>query len=535
VNVTCNKCGKKYVIADDKVVGKSSVKIRCKQCQNLIAVTVSEGGVGVGVAGAAAPPPLQDWEEEKTRARPPLDTAATWYAMIAGKQQGPFDVATLARRVGGGEVTLRTYLWKPGMGDWKRASEVPEVSTIFAGVSVGATATGQTQLPASTAAQKPTPAARDVAVANEVPSPEVTRKKSTTVVYGGAEAKATLAAAQAAAAEGSRPAAAAAPLNDLFSDVGTPSGLHSLHQPISDLAQQPANGVTEGSTSGQLDPFAQIAGPVKEGEAPPPGEATKFFIARAGVNKRNPPWKIALFIGGGIGIPVFIGWMLLTFGVVSLPTVTATHDDGTTTQESFFSPTGFSGLKDSLTGESARKKAAAEQKEHDRLAAIANAAKRQNTGTTGSTATREPEDEPVKPPKPQDPNLAALYGNDDGPRSHVPKIRKNPDDQNSAAVNASGLSPETAMKVVNEKQKAFEQCVETALHRNPKLAVGNIFIVLNIGPSGAVKGASVEPKKFEGSDWATCMVGVGRRIVFPTSDGDTQLELPFKVGVAMGP
>jgi hypothetical protein len=91
------------------------------------------------------------------------------------------------------------------------------------------------------------------------------------------------------------------------------------------------------------------------------------------------------------------------------------------------------------------------------------------------------------------------------------------------------------MKVVNEKQKAFEQCVETALHRNPKLAVGNIFIVLNIGPSGAVKGASVEPKKFEGSDWATCMVGVGRRIVFPTSDGDTQLELPFKVGVAMGP
>jgi hypothetical protein len=541
VNVTCNKCGKKYVIADDKVVGKSSVKIRCKQCQNLIAVSVADAaGGGVGVAAApAAPPPDASWEDEKTRARPPLDTTATWYAMIAGKQQGPFDITTLSRRVSAGEVTLRTYLWKPGMGDWKRASEVPEVSTIFAGVSVGATATGPTQLPAPAAQAKPAPAARDVAVANEVPSPELTRKKATTAVYGGAEARASIAAAQAAVAAEQKATPVAAPLNDLFSDVGTPSGLHALHQPISDLAQQPTSGATEASTSGQLDPFAQIAGPVKEGEAPPPGEATKFFIARAGVNKRNPPWKIALFIAGGIGIPSFVGWLLLTFGVVQMPMVTATHDDGSTSQESFFSPTGFSGLKDSLTGESARKKAAAEQKERDRLAAIANAARRQNTGPgtgTGTPGPKETEpDEPVKPPKPQDPNLAALYANDDGPRSHAPKIRKNPDDQNSGVVNTSGLSQESAMKVIGEKQKAFEQCVETALHRNPKLAVGNIFIVLNIGSSGAVKSASVEPKKFEGSDWATCMVGVGRRIVFPTSDGDTQLELPFKVGVAMSP
>ena len=41
VNVTCDKCGKRYVISDDKVVGKASVKIRCKQCQNLISVTVT--------------------------------------------------------------------------------------------------------------------------------------------------------------------------------------------------------------------------------------------------------------------------------------------------------------------------------------------------------------------------------------------------------------------------------------------------------------------------------------------------------------
>ena len=42
MNVTCDKCGKRYVISDDKVAGKASVKIRCKQCQNLIS------GAGVG-------------------------------------------------------------------------------------------------------------------------------------------------------------------------------------------------------------------------------------------------------------------------------------------------------------------------------------------------------------------------------------------------------------------------------------------------------------------------------------------------------
>jgi hypothetical protein len=31
------------------------------------------------------------------------------------------------------------------------------------------------------------------------------------------------------------------------------------------------------------------------------------------------------------------------------------------------------------------------------------------------------------------------------------------------------------------------------------------------------------------------MMGAARRIVFPASDGETQVELPFKVGVSMGP
>ncbi len=528
MNVTCNKCGKKYVIGDDKVAGKTSVKIRCKQCQNLIAVNVgaqasADGGVSVGVSPTPQPaaPVPQEWESEATRTMPPIDPNAAWYAMIAGKQQGPFDVLTLQRKVGGGEVTLRTYLWKPGMGDWKRASDVPEVSPIFAGVSVGATATGQTQLPVSEQpSSKRVPAvARDVALANEVPSPEVTRPhvESKSAAAPGVQNGA-------APAPIAEPAPAAkntsAPLNDLFNDMGSStSGL----PPVTD---HPATPLSDGSPP--VDPFAQIGGPVKAGEAPPPGEATKFFIAKAGVNKRNPPWKIALFVVTGIGLPVALAWLATTLNIVQLPLVTHTNDDGTTTQESFFSPNGIAGLKDALTGEAARKKSLAEQKERDRLAAIANVRRPPPTAKD----PKEP-DEVVKPPKAQDPNLAALYANTDVPVVK-PKIRKDPDSA-AANVNAAGLSNDAAMKVINDKQKAFGQCVDTALHRNPKLAVGNILIVLTVGASGAVKSASVEPKKHEGADWAQCMVAAAKRITFPSSDGETQLEVPFKVGVALSP
>ncbi|MBS1148831.1 MAG: hypothetical protein H6Q89_529, partial [Myxococcaceae bacterium] len=144
MNVTCDKCNKRYSIADDKVRGKS-VKIRCKQCQNLISVQgPAPVPAGLELGGAPAAVGSSPWEEERTRAMPAMDVTAQWFAMVKGKQLGPFDMKGLEGKVKAGELTLRTYLWKQGMADWKRASDVPEVSSVFAGVSVGATATGPT-------------------------------------------------------------------------------------------------------------------------------------------------------------------------------------------------------------------------------------------------------------------------------------------------------------------------------------------------------------------------------------------------------
>jgi hypothetical protein len=559
VNVTCNKCGKKYVISDEKVAGKTSVKIRCKQCQNLIAVAVTVGANGGGANGqgayagaqsgayaatasgtfTSAPSGTlssspsgavsvgsrqQDWESERPPA-PPLE--ATWHAMIAGKQQGPFDQNTVARKIAAGEVTLRTYLWKPGMGDWKRAADVPEVSQLFASASAGATATGQVQAPTSSTR---TPALhRDVAVANEVPSPELTRKKTTTAVYGAQEAKAAIAAAQAAGAEAEAEEAKkkkAAPLNDLFSDLNPSSALNDQEHPAADASHSAEAPVS--------DPFAQLAPPVKEGEAPPPGEATKFFIAKAGVNKRNPPWKIALFVLSGVGVPVALGWVLTTFHIVNLPTVTTTNDDGQEVQEPFFSTGGISGLKDALTGDAKRKKQEAERLRKQKEAALAAAGRpRPIAGTT--TPDKEPDDEPVPVPKAQNPDLAALYGEGAVGNTKIGKRKGDDDTKPALETGGAGLSRDVANKIIADKMKAFQLCVETAVHRNPKLAVGKITINLTVGASGAVKATSIDPRKWEGADWALCMASAGKRITFPKSEGETELQVPITVGIAMGP
>lgn len=524
MNVTCDKCGKRYVISDDKVAGKSSVKIRCKQCQNLIsvAVTASATPAPVATGGGVVPSQRSPWEEESTRAMPPLDTTAQWFAMLGGKQQGPFDLNELQRRVMGGEVTLRTYLWKAGMGDWKRAADVPEVSPVFAGVSVPAppVSSSPSQPPGpvpTAAAARPASRAvaavqRDVATANEVPAQSVS--KPTAQNGAGAVVHTN------------------EPLNDLFGDVG---GLND--EPAKDqLAGMPGPGADTASTVSslqpaeqqqQLDPFAALS--QDDGKnAPPPGEATRFFIAQAGVNKRNPPWKIALFVLAFVVAPIALVYVLNTFEIVTLPTVTRTDENGQEVQESFFSAGGAAGLKDLLTGDAKKKKA-----EADRLKAEQDARARAIAAKNTNANPRNVEPEVVVP-KPQDPSLAAFYGEDDR-KTAVPKIRKMGDDGASTAVNTSGLSPESVSKVVADKSKAFQTCIDNALRRNPNLAVGNVTVVLNVGPSGAVKSAGVEPKKHEGTDWGQCMMSTGKRIVFPGSDGETQVELPFKVGVAVSP
>ncbi|MDP1920259.1 MAG: AgmX/PglI C-terminal domain-containing protein [Myxococcales bacterium] len=563
MNVSCTNCGKRYVLSDDKVAGKASVKIRCKQCQSLISIDVAQASAGGQVSGsmpasrgsgalamaAVQQPARSPWEDEATKAMPALDMTTQWHAMIGGVQQGPFDVKALMGKVAAGEVTLRTYLWKAGMGDWKRAADVSEVSAIFAG-SGGAPSSSPSQ------ANKPItrtvqPVARqDVAVANEMPSPEVTRPRGGNVADplpgassrqsgafniepapAPAPAPATRSGAFKAplpevATEPTRPAQTEQPLNDLFGDLSNsnlervPSGVSGVHETPSQQSGQ--------STSGQadIDPFAAL-GEVSDKELPPPGEATKFFIAQAGVNKRNPPWKIALFAFSIVALPTAVLYLLSTFNVVQLPKVTRTNENGEEVQESFFSSEGVGGLKDLLTGDAKKRKEEAERRERERVAAAAAAAKARALALNTGGAGVEPD--PVKAPT--NPGLANDFALLDDPnkKNRGPKDRNN----NPNAIASAGLKDDVAAKVVSDNIKTFNLCIEEALRRNPNLKVGSITVKLTVGQSGAVTAATIDPAQHQNSDWGACMIKAAKRIVFPGSDGETEVQVPLKLGVSM--
>ncbi|MGQ0504957.1 MAG: GYF domain-containing protein, partial [Myxococcaceae bacterium] len=148
LNFACDKCQKRYSIADDKVRGRT-VRIRCKNCQNVMSVQEADAILDpkVDAATAMLAPHRVDELKKKDRAFAEQDGARTarrdgagnvivsgqWFAMVKGKQVGPLEGPGLMSKAKSGEITPRTYLWKEGMADWKRAADLEEMTELFGG------------------------------------------------------------------------------------------------------------------------------------------------------------------------------------------------------------------------------------------------------------------------------------------------------------------------------------------------------------------------------------------------------------------
>lgn len=55
-----------------------------------------------------------------------------YYAMLDGKQAGPFSETELARLINDKKVSKETYVWYPGLREWKTAENVPEIVRLVA-------------------------------------------------------------------------------------------------------------------------------------------------------------------------------------------------------------------------------------------------------------------------------------------------------------------------------------------------------------------------------------------------------------------
>jgi hypothetical protein len=62
----------------------------------------------------------------------PKPPERVYYAVLDGKQAGPFSETELARLLGEKKVSKETYVWYPGLREWKTAENVPEIVRLVA-------------------------------------------------------------------------------------------------------------------------------------------------------------------------------------------------------------------------------------------------------------------------------------------------------------------------------------------------------------------------------------------------------------------
>ena len=77
---------------------------------------MNAGAAGMG--GSAAPPPLP--------------AAMAFHVAINGQQAGPFDMMALQAQASSGALKRDSLVWKTGMAQWSKASDVPELAALFA-------------------------------------------------------------------------------------------------------------------------------------------------------------------------------------------------------------------------------------------------------------------------------------------------------------------------------------------------------------------------------------------------------------------
>lgn len=62
----------------------------------------------------------------------PSQRQSVYYVVLEGEAVGPLSPAELSRLISEKRVTKETYVWKPGMAEWRLAETLPEVLRLVA-------------------------------------------------------------------------------------------------------------------------------------------------------------------------------------------------------------------------------------------------------------------------------------------------------------------------------------------------------------------------------------------------------------------
>ncbi|HEV7555434.1 MAG TPA: GYF domain-containing protein, partial [Kofleriaceae bacterium] len=148
----CDRCKTRYSIGDDRVRGKI-LKIRCKNCANVITVregmsdaeAVDAGGVAPRRQRATTAAPLVAQSTAlagnghamrsaggsalgaafaSAMTKPPPALEEEWYVSIDGEQSGPFTLVDAQRWVANKPYDAELHCWSEGFDDWLPVDKV---------------------------------------------------------------------------------------------------------------------------------------------------------------------------------------------------------------------------------------------------------------------------------------------------------------------------------------------------------------------------------------------------------------------------
>ena len=158
MKITCQACGAKYSIPDDKVQGRR-VKVRCKKCDTSIVVEAKEAEPA---PVAVHPPPLPSEEGQEDA------TTDAWMVNLSDTDQRSMSTEELVEGWRAGSVTEEAFVWREGLPDWKPALEVEELKALLEKEPKPAPAPTRDQMPTAAAVPRP----GGVGAAAPAPSPE---------------------------------------------------------------------------------------------------------------------------------------------------------------------------------------------------------------------------------------------------------------------------------------------------------------------------------------------------------------------------
>jgi predicted Zn finger-like uncharacterized protein len=122
MKVSCQACGAKYTIADDKVRGRK-VKIRCKSCGTPIVVDGNSEAPGAPDASAGAEAG---------------GGGTSWSVNLSDTDQRTMTTDEIVAAWKTGELTNDAFVWKDGMGDWVAILENEELKPLLTAAAPGA-------------------------------------------------------------------------------------------------------------------------------------------------------------------------------------------------------------------------------------------------------------------------------------------------------------------------------------------------------------------------------------------------------------